>query len=245
MYLVSYPVMPLAAGYTGSDCSEDICAQVDCGNGSPVRNDGCRCDCDIGYTGSKCQNKTCMGVQQSGRECYNGGTCMDEDTGFICACPAGTTGPFCETTIQHCMAAACNETGTRECQNQPQGPRCNCRPGFTGTTCTETETLCRTFPCMNGGVCEAGNSHASGFFCSCPSPYTGRLCKNRLDTCDGVVCLNRGRCEVINNEAVCNCSNGFSGDDCAIAPTDSTSECSMCVQGRWRGTSKVLLSRSH
>lgn len=226
---MSMHALSLPPGYTGANCSDSICADVDCGNGSARvgSDDMCRCECSEGFTGSACQYLTCSGLRvlyQRDHECYSGGTCTDDDdNGFECDCLAGTTGEFCETIIQHCQPGVCNENGTRECQNLPKRPKCKCRSGFTGDTCAETQSRCRNSPCMNGGVCEGG-SRRNDYSCVCPSPYTGDRCQRKMVTCDNVTCLNQGRCEVEGSEAVCICTNGFSGEDCAVPPS---SEC--CV----------------
>ena len=184
---VCHPFLP--PGYTGANCSDYICANSSCGNGTVqhAREGGklvCRCDCFDGYLGPQCQYLTCSGLKEQHQlhnGCYNEAPCTDHDTGFTCECLEGTTGTWCELTIQHCQPGVCNETGTRECRNLPQGPRCMCRSGFTGDTCSETKTPCKNFPCKNGGVCEGRG--LNDFLCMCPSPFTGRTCGKCVCVC--------------------------------------------------------------
>lgn len=223
---MSVHALSLPPGYTGANCSDSICADVDCGNGSArVENDNvCRCSCSEGFTGPACQYPTCSGLRVLDHECYSNAPCTDDDhNGFQCDCPAGSTGEFCETIIQHCLPGVCNETGTRECQNLPNRPLCKCHAGFTGGNCSETQSPCRNSPCKNGGVCEGGSGRDE-FHCRCPSPYTGDRCQSKMATCDNVTCLNQGTCEVEGGEAVCNCIKGFSREDCAMPPSVPTSE---------------------
>lgn len=228
---VCHPFLP--PGYTGANCSDYICANSSCGNGT-VHHAGeggklvCRCDCFDGYAGPQCQYLTCSGLKdQLDNGCYNEAPCTDTDTGFTCECLEGTTGTLCEVTIQHCQPGVCNETGTRECRNLPQGRRCMCRSGFTGETCSETKTPCKNFPCKNGGVCEGRG--LNDFLCMCPSPFTGRTCGKTLESCDNVTCLNRGRCAVKGNGTSCNCADGFNREDCALPEDEPTGECCVCV----------------
>ncbi len=58
-----------------------------------------------GVSISQCSEPVCSYIT-----CQNGATCVDMTTlpGFMCSCPAGYTGEFCETLIPLCIPNPCN-----------------------------------------------------------------------------------------------------------------------------------------
>ena len=53
---------------------------------------------------------------------------------FICSCPPGTQGQFCEGNDDDCYAEdACNNQG--KCIDEVNGFSCECMPGFVGPHC--------------------------------------------------------------------------------------------------------------
>lgn len=63
-----------------------------------------RCNCSVGYNGSKCENDIdwCNGVT-----CQHGGTCVDDIETYNCSCLPGFTGRNCETDIDECELNPC------------------------------------------------------------------------------------------------------------------------------------------
>ncbi|XP_031778282.1 basement membrane-specific heparan sulfate proteoglycan core protein isoform X4 [Nasonia vitripennis] len=75
----------------------EICEHLDnpCANGvcqESTAKDGYECLCNIGYTGSRCEN-----TKQSCQPGICGdGHCSETDDGYVCNCPVGKTGPNCQ-----------------------------------------------------------------------------------------------------------------------------------------------------
>ncbi|WP_437931580.1 calcium-binding EGF-like domain-containing protein [Sorangium sp. So ce291] len=112
---------------------------------NPVAADGTACDDGDGCTVTdSCAAGTCAG---SGTPCQNGGTC-DPGEPYTCTCPAGFTGPSCETPA--CVPTTC----------AAQGATCGAIPDGCG------ETLdCGS--CAAGSTCEDGTCQPSVPECPC------------------------------------------------------------------------------
>ncbi|CAG2191308.1 unnamed protein product [Mytilus edulis] len=107
-YVFMMPSYSDLIGQGYNDIKSQICIDVltnQCDrNPQPCRNNGTcvgtggskyTCLCQIGYTDHNCQTDIdyCIGII-----CYNGGTCMDGLTSFVCQCEKYFTGILCETT---------------------------------------------------------------------------------------------------------------------------------------------------
>ena len=68
---------------------------------------------------------------------------------YRCDCAAGYTGRDCETDIDDCQTAPCENNGT--CIDQVNGYNCSCLQGFTGHNCSINIDDCTLSPCSNGG----------------------------------------------------------------------------------------------
>ncbi|XP_014600920.1 PREDICTED: protein eyes shut isoform X2 [Polistes canadensis] len=76
------------------ECTSFFCLSNPCQNfGACEENNGAiRCHCVAGYTGTLCERSIC-----DENPCSLGATCISSPgTGFICICPLGTHGLFCE-----------------------------------------------------------------------------------------------------------------------------------------------------
>jgi len=64
--------------------------------------------------------------------CRNGGTCVDLEVGFECACPDGTGGSLC-LVQDECSSEPCFNGGT--CVDLESGYECQCPSGYSGDNC--------------------------------------------------------------------------------------------------------------
>ena len=83
-----------------------------CEFGVCVSND--TCSCADGYAGDTCTNRT---VRDCGEinPCENGGTCTLVATSYVCSCPEGITGLFCEQRNDTGLLPMCTCTRDVEC----------------------------------------------------------------------------------------------------------------------------------
>lgn len=153
--------------------------------------------------------------------CHNGGSCNTTDNEFMCVCPAGYTGFFCEVEVDECLTSPCRNGAT--CINRPGDFYCHCPRGFTGSLCEEQTEVCSASTCFNGGTCI---DSTKGYICSCPFGYVGERCQyqrhglapNTNSTnsmCVG--CSSKagnGRCDKECDSAEC----GYDGGECSRDP---------------------------
>ena len=117
------------AGYTGSDCSENIdeCESNPCGNGGICVDgvDAFECQCSDGYEGPYCTN-----IDDCASSPCVRGTCVDGIDDYVCTCPVNYIGDVCSFS-----ATSCNDDGT--CPTQ--------------TTCVPTISASTDFLCVPNG----------------------------------------------------------------------------------------------
>ena len=95
--------------------------------------------------------------------------------------------------------------------------------GFGGSSCATP--VCPK-ECIGGGSCEI--NEATGFAeCVCSPGFFGTACQfsKCLNACSG-----QGTCDALSDAPVCDCFDGFYGEDCSSANTNR-SVCDMCVHG--------------
>ncbi|KAL3282924.1 hypothetical protein HHI36_006082 [Cryptolaemus montrouzieri] len=85
-------------GSAVTECSSLVCLSNPCGNGGTcvVDKGEWRCQCRNGYLGRYCEQSVC-----DNNPCLFGGTCVSlSKSGYICLCPYGKHGYFCENDIR-------------------------------------------------------------------------------------------------------------------------------------------------
>jgi hypothetical protein len=114
-------------GYTGSDCSLNLCEQARCGPhgtcvitylGSGLTSSRASCQCKDGYSGPNCDTYVC-----ANQTCSGHGKCVSSNDGTMnwqCVCDAGYNGATCQRS---CVNA---------CPGNNGGPPYGCEAPTTG-----------------------------------------------------------------------------------------------------------------
>ena len=211
----------------GADCSVQHCLD-DC-SGRGKCDQLLTCQCNEGYGGEACKEKTCSKKGCVNGECmdgfckcnkrWSGEDCSDElcpgncnghgtcDGDVSCQCVAGYTGLGCEN------APGCvDECGKGQCTPlEGGGGKCLCPLGLDGVAC-EVEicpgTLTDKGSCFGHGECTVNGDNGD---CACDEVH-GWL----APTCEKSRCKNgcsgNGIC---NEDGKCQCDIGFEGEDCS------------------------------
>ena len=245
------------SGYAGDDCAGCAEGYVDLGNGICLfscsqAGDSCGphafCDESSGLPACVCDPG------------YGGEGCLDCAEGWQDNDDTGSCEPDCELA-----ALECGEYGA--CEDAGGVAVCACAPTHAGAACaTCADGLqdndgdgscladCSALVCGDNGVCSDALGPAA---CVCQPNYTGAHCDGCADgwqdydndqlcdvSCAQVDCGTNGQCADASGEAICTCTDGYVGADCAgCAPGyqdndgDGTCELScaeaavLCVQG--------------
>lgn len=165
---------------------------------------GSRCQCEIGVD----REDVCNDFDVcSSSPCQYGGICTLKDvvpkqhtfhgTSFVCQCPLGLAGTFCEEDIDECLQNnPCGQRGV--CSNTFGSFVCSCQRGFTGKLCHDDINECdlgtqstfigrstleqtKLVACENGGIC---TNRRGTFTCDCPSFTSGSRCQNLIACTD-------------------------------------------------------------
>ena len=177
------------------------------------------CECEPGFRGAQCEQKTCETAQAPGpgSPCSGRGFCARRvaeklNTSVTCACPQGSTGAHCEILLGTNCPSGCRGHGV--CLF---GDVCDCEPPFSGPDCGVTR----------GSPGDSRNrSHRHRLPLSSttrtgsglrdpPSTHTSALDDGSCAAVGG--CGARGVCVA----GECHCENGWSGTDCSFLDCDS------------------------
>ncbi|XP_066258765.1 protein eyes shut [Euwallacea similis] len=85
-------------GFEISECSSLACLSNPCRNGASCssQGDSWKCHCKNGFLGTNCDISIC-----NNNPCLFGGTCIPfSNSGYICLCPYGKHGHFCENSLK-------------------------------------------------------------------------------------------------------------------------------------------------
>lgn len=80
--------------------------------------------------------------------CQNGGSCLQDVTGYSCSCPPGFEGANCELNPDDCDPNPCQNGGT--CIDGVASYTCDCAAGFGGTRCENPLSWCEEQPIPAG-----------------------------------------------------------------------------------------------
>ncbi|XP_075689492.1 protein crumbs homolog 1 isoform X2 [Rhinoderma darwinii] len=132
------PVCTCPKGRSGDVCENKTaeCLPNPCAHGHcTIKDDGYKCECETGYTGTNCDFILCHG-----HLCAKGATCIVRADGYFCLCPANVTGKHCRFNIMPSKFCG-NEKKNITCYNYSnctavQGVLgCSCQPGYVGESC--------------------------------------------------------------------------------------------------------------
>jgi len=196
------------AGFTGDNCSIDLCAAARCGNNGacsarylgftlPVTSDKA-CICENGWSGHLCNLNPCADVTCSGH-----GTCIAHGNDGVCQCDAGYSGDDCDTSCD----GVCKGNYPYNCASSVPGVvKYGCHPGggcyylkpgqdypFDGWCTYKDDGSDTTCECVSENDCElVGSCLDDG---SCPDPVEkpdGTSCNSMpWGVCDAGVCKSK------------------------------------------------------
>lgn len=146
------------------------------------------------------------------------GTCTSSINGFLCSCPYGYSGKYCEIQTDECRPNRCKNNG--KCNPLHNDYECLCQHGFLGKSCEINIDDCKNEPCLNGGTCV---DMINQYRCQCIPGFIGNNCQNKVDLCLTKPCANGGSCINLNNDYKCTCRPGFTGKDCSVDIDECTS----------------------
>ncbi|KAK6035642.1 EGF-like domain protein, partial [Cooperia oncophora] len=163
-------------GFIGRDC-QIYRSGLECSMAGPniCRNGGVcvadeinntnTCVCPPMYQGLFCEKD--VDECSMANPCENGGTCVNLDGGFECACTAAFEGELCTINKDDCVNNKCSAGST--CVDLIGSYRCECPEGKIGSLCQYSDP-CHSMPCLNGRC--IGDPETGESTCACDHGYT-------------------------------------------------------------------------
>nr|XP_022325864.1 uncharacterized protein LOC111125916 isoform X1 [Crassostrea virginica] len=207
-------------GYSGDFCQirlrEAVCSPQVCEGGMCVDEypaNKALCICGGGY---RLNDTRCELVNYcSTNLCENGGQCIPQYAGYVCACMPGYAGPTCQFDVNECSSNPCKNGG--QCLNQVNSFKCNCtQPGTGGLTCEDIKDDCSPSPC-NASHSDFCVDLLNDYYCQCHVGYRGENCDEGDVDCQSFPCLHGGTCSSLGGSFTCTCVAGWEGDRCERA----------------------------
>jgi len=123
--------------------------------------------------------------------------CTAARSTHTCSCVPGWIGAECQTNVDECASAPCQNGAT--CRDWVNYYNCTCPMGYTGRNCQTDINECGSNPCPAGSVCIDGINSYTCQTLVCPGAVGSDFCSAH------------GTC----SNGLCSCNIGFSGLDCA------------------------------
>ena len=216
LYSCSCPFGYIPLGNTSQpNCTYlNECDSSPCMNGGNCSDliGGYTCSCNAPYTGTNCTDCAI-------NSCGNG-----TNINCNCVCYSGHFGEFCESSINDCTPASCQNSGI--CIDGNMTHICDCSSTYyEGVNCENLIDNCAPDPCVHGQC----NNSVGNYSCICDGNYSGRNCTN----CE-IICNNNG---IVSSNCSCECSDtGYEGErcendinECLTSPCSNNGTCNNSV----------------
>jgi hypothetical protein len=176
----------------------------------------------------------------AGRQCRNGGMCLEHRDGWGCYCREGFWGAQCENYDNPCLTNPCQNGGRCKVITQTSGVAlddrywardCDCKYPYYGVNCESKADLWSTCmgdnPCKNGGTCLRNGYQTA---------YTGNGGGGfwHLDYTNSFAASFAQNFRIQDPVWSCRCAKGFYGADCTLTSNPDVVTCpasNPCLNG--------------